>query len=241
MTNLSKSDFDNELLATVISQSRHSITVIRKAYIELSKNLIEVMDRIEDIMMLENYDENDRKYIQRRDCSFTEFKLIEKDVQIHGNNLLANILEATLDSALERSVVFFDSPNNNDWHKESQNLKIRLLKINADTTYLLEVVNTLNDTFNKIYNAFEPNYIKDLKRRYKYIDFEDGFKFKFDFSLIHYQLNLEPNLIKRKNGYFQVISERDLLSVKSGFNPSKFYPNIEFKNKCLQAIQFSEN
>ena len=237
MTDLSNEPEMFKLVEPQIIESTYSIQEIKKKYLRLNKNLVEVLERIQDILMLEEYNDTDKKYIQRRDLNFELYKLHENEIKDHGEELMHSIFEATLKDSLSYAIMFFNNSNNKDWHRKMLSIKTELLKIPDDTTELLGTINKLHITLFKIYDSFDPNYITKQKKTYKYTEFEEDYAFDFNFNLVHNNLKRESNILKIKEKYYEEITEKDLLCLQLNFDPETFKPNVDFKSKCLKAIE----
>lgn len=237
MTDLSKEPEMYKLVEPQIIESTYSIQEIKKKYLRLNKNLVEVLERIQDILMLEEYNDADKKYIQRRELYFDLYKIHENEIKIHGEELIYSILEATLKDSISYGILFFNSSNNKDWKRKVFSIKTELLKIPDDTTLLLRTLNELHSTLYRIYDSFSPNFISELKNTYRYNDSEEDYAYDFDFYFVYNDLKNENDLLKKREKYLQQITEKDLLCLKHNFDPKTFKPNVDFKGKCLKAIE----
>ena len=134
MTNSTKKNQPTKIISEELTETGLSIQEIKTIYNKLNHNLIEVMERFEDILSRCWLDENDKKFINRRNCKFETLTLREEDLEEHGAELIGNIIEATLGDALHKSFDFFDCSNNEGWYVKFQDYKTEILKLQGDST-----------------------------------------------------------------------------------------------------------
>ena len=210
-----------------------SIYEIKTIYNKLNHNLIEVMERIEDILSRSWFDENDKKYINKRDCKFQRYTLKKDELEEHGLDLMSNIFEATLTDALHKYIDFFKGTDYADWYANLLEYRTEILKLNGDSTYLLGVLNKLFDSLHEIYKGFHPEIIEEIGQIYN----DNDFSFDFDFMFVYNQLTTKSDLIAKNNFLLDAIAEKDMICLLMGVDPKKHEPNIQFKEKCKQAIE----
>ena len=214
------------------SDKKYSILEIKTRYNKLNHNLIEVMERFEDILSRDWFDENDKKYINKRDCIFETLPLCEADLKEHGAELISNIIEATLVDSLHKSFDFFDCSNNDGWYVKLQDYKTEILKLEGDSTFLLRVINELYDSLNKVYTSFQSECLFEIAEVY-----DDDISLDFDFTVVYNQLNEKSNLIEKNNFLHDAIAEKDMFCLIIGVDPDNYYHNLQFKENCNRAIE----
>lgn len=223
-----------ETPSTTLSENCLSITEIKKRYRKLNKNLIEVMDRIEDIINRECFDENDRKYLKNRDCSFVQYKLNQKEIEIYGISLDYDLLVSMLGDAIKKSYLFFESENSMNWESTMSSLKKKILIFNEDTTILLLSLNNLYQSLYDIiyYIEFENILIQahsEENNRTYYSTY-------FNIDAVHSSADDENDIQLKRNIYYKAIAEKKLLCLKLAKDPDTHSEYIEFQEKCLNAI-----
>jgi len=221
-----------EIISLETNEMGLSIHEIKTIYNKLNHNLIEVMERFEEILLRYWFDENDKKYINRRDCKFKTFTLREEDLKEHGTELISNIIEATLVDALHKSFEFFDCSDNDGWYEKLQDYKTEILKLEGDSTFLLKVINELYDSLNKVYTSFQSDYLFEITEVY-----EDDISLDFDFTFVYNQLKEKSDLIEKNNFLHDAIAEKDMLCLLLEVDPNNYIPNLQFKEKCKHAIE----
>lgn len=214
-----------------------SVYEIKKYCKQLNNNLIDVIDRLDDIIMFEAFNENDRKYIQKKDIHFKEFRLSKEDQLKHGDIIISNILEACLTEAIERAIKFFGAPDKDEWYSKIAQYKTDILRIDQDTDWLLDILNTLFGTFECIFSGLEKSKMHEIMKKHNYIKSDDVDGVNFDFSFVSLAASNESDIIKKKNLLLDAITERYMLCLQSGIDPDNYPPNVDFKGKCLKAIE----
>lgn len=193
------------------------------------------MDRIEDIIDRECFDENDRKFLKNRDCSFVQYEVTERDIDLYGVNLLHDLVLNILEDAINKSFLFFGSTNIGLWECEVINMKRNMLYINEDTSDLFIVLNNLHQTLDNIMEVIDLGYF-DILENFEEPDLTNHSN-HFDFNEVLVQINQEKNLIKKKNILIQAIADKELMCLNSGANIDTVLFLPEFKEKCDKAIK----
>jgi hypothetical protein len=237
MTNLSKQPEMYKLVNPLTAKSSLTINEIKKYCKQLNTNLIEVMDRLDNIILYESFNEYDKRYIQKRDISLIDLKLSKEDLLKHGNSIMSSIFEALLSDAIDRSIEFFESTNTEEWSSILTKYKTEALKLDQDTDLMLDTLNTLFSTVHSIYSGLEISKINELKKKYNFIKLDDIDGTKFNFSFLNLFISNESDIITRRNLFFDAITERDMYCLNLNLEPEKYKPNVEFKKKCLKAIE----
>ncbi len=237
MTNLSKEPEMYKLVEPHTTICFLSVNEIKKYCKQLNNNLIEVIDRLDDIIMFEAFNENDRKYIQKKDIHFKEFRLSKDDQLKHGDIIISNILEASLFEAIERAIKFFGAPDKDKWYSKIAQYKTDILRIDQDTDWMLDTLNTLFETFQYIFSGLESSKMSEIMKKYNYIKSDDVDGVNFNFSFVFLALSSESDIIKKKNLLLDAITQRYLFCLQLNLDPDKHKPNIDFKGKCLKAIE----
>lgn len=237
MTNLSKKAEIYKLINPRTTNCILSVNEINKNCKQLNTNLIEVIDRMDDILLSESFSENDRKYILKRDVNFKKLILSKEDQLKHGDIIISNILEASLIEAIERAIKFFGAPDKDDWYRKIAQYKTDILRINQDTDWLLDTLNTLFGTFECIFSGLEKSKMSEIMKRHNCIknDVIDGIN--FNFSFLSLAVSNEPDIIKKKNLLLDAITQRYMFCLQLNLDPDKHKPNVDFKSKCLKAIE----
>lgn len=214
-----------------------SVNEINKYCKLLNNNLIEVIDRMDDILLSESFNENDRKYIQKRDINFKEFRLSKEDQLRHGDIIISNILEASLLEAIERAIKFFGAPDKDEWYSKIAQYKTDILRIDQDADWMLDILNTLFTTFEYIFSGLESSKMSDIMKKYNYIKSNDIDGVNFNFSFLSLAVSNESDIIKKKNILLDAITQRYMFCLQLNIDPDNYPPNVDFKNKCLKAIE----
>ncbi len=216
------------------SKNEISITEIKKTYKKLNQNLIEVMERIEDIIKRESFDENDRMYLECRDCKFTSYNLSQSDINLYGISLQYDLMESLLGEAIKKSHLFFESEHPEMWKFEVNSIKKRMLNINEDTTDLLLTLNNLHRSLFDIIKYIEiediiiEDHFEENNRTY--------YSTYFNIDAVHCSADDENDILLKRNIYYKAIAEKKLLCLKLAKDPDTFNDYIEFQQKCLNAI-----
>jgi len=208
MTDLSNEPEMYKLVEPQTANSELTINQVKKYCKHLNKNLINVMDRLDDILLYETFNENDRKFIQKKDINFNSIKLKKEDIEKHGEIIMSNIFEASLSDAIDRAIAFFESPNNDDWYRILLKYKTEILKLEQDTDLLLDTLNILFDTLQSIYSGLEFSKIEQIKKDHNYIKFDEFDGINFNFGFFSLNISNETDIINRKNLILEAITER---------------------------------
>ncbi|NDP22804.1 MAG: hypothetical protein GZ091_17250 [Paludibacter sp.] len=203
-----------------------SIHEIKTIYKKVNTNMVEAMERIEDILFQESFNKNDILYLRNRNNFYKTLTLRDDDAFEHGESLMKSILTATLSEAYNRSLVFFDSRNNLAWFEKLDEYRIQFLQMDGETTFLLSVVNGLYDSLWILYKGFNN----------QPLSLYENDELDFDFDLIYNQVLSEPDLFSKMSILYNAIAEKDLLSLKSELNPYRYQLNENFKKCCNDAI-----
>lgn len=237
MDNLPKQPKMYKLVNSLTAKSSLNINEIKKYYKQLNRNLIEVIERLEDVLSNESFSESDRRYIQKRDITLIDIKLAKEDHLKHGNSIISNIIEASLIEGIESAIDFFGSVDNDDWSKMLKYYKTGVLKFDQDADWLLDTLNLVFSTVHSIYSGLEVSKITEIKRRHNHLKFDDIDGANFNFSFLSLFISNESDIIKRKNLILDAITERDMYCLNFNLDPQKYKPNVDFRYKCLKAIE----
>ena len=210
------------------SEKEYSILEIKIRYKKLNQNLMEVMERIEDILLIGAFDLNDLKYLKNRNCEYKTLQLKQSDIEEHGELLFKSILEATLKNTFDKSFIFFASKSVFDWFDKFQEYRTQILMMDGDTSYLLSCLNTIHNSLFALNRDFTIN-LYDFEE-------EDIPGSQFEFEQIYNQIADEEDLLERKKILLNAIAERDLLCLKNQINPKSYNPNVYFQKHCYHAI-----
>lgn len=235
-----------ETPSTNLSENCLSITEIKKRYRKLNQNLVEVMERIEDIIVRQCFDENDRKYLKNRDCCFVQYEVNQSEIDIYGEDLMHNLMEMLFSDAIYKSQKFFMSPNNSNWLFAIYYLKKQILFIDEDTQALIETLNNLHESMDEIFISLDLDNIEEINldeiaELATIEEIENSFySNRFNFMTIYDNAENETSLIAKRNIYYNAIAEKKMLCLKYGFNYETHKGYLTFKEKCLNAISIIE-
>lgn len=237
MDNLSKQP---ELYEQAMFQAANptlSINEIKKYCKQLNSSLIEVIDRLDDILLYESFNENDRKYIQKRDIMFKEFILSNEEKLKHGDIIISNILEISLFEAIEKAINFFDASNKDEWYSKLTKCKTYFIRIDQDTDWILDTLNTLYQTFEDIFSGLGKSKLSEIVKKHNYINYDDIDVINYNFNFLSLEVSNEPDIIKKKNLLLEAITKGYMLCLQSNKDPDNYLPNVNLKTKCLKAIE----
>ena len=198
MTNLSKKSELHNLINLRATTCILSVNEIKKYCKQLNTNLIEVIDRMDDILLSESYNENDHKYILKRDIKFKKFILSKEDQLKHGDIIISNILEASLIEAIERAIKFFGVPDKDEWYDKIAQYKTDILRIDQDTDWMLDILNALFGTFECVFSGLEKSKMSEIMKKYNYIKSNDIDGVNFNFSFLSLTVSNEPDIFKKR-------------------------------------------
>ena len=227
-----------ETPSTTLSEKCLSILEIKKRYRKLNQNLVEVMERFEDIIERECLDENDRKYLKNRDCSFIHYNVSQNDIELHGESLNYDLLESGLKNAIIKSIYFFDV-DLCEWKNALLNYKRKFLEFEQDTTDLSIVLNKLYISMDNIFDNLNPEYVQ-------YITFDFPIENTiilndFDFNEIAKVAQKETDLIVRRNIFCKALADKNMLCLMFNYNPDTHNGFQMYKQKCNRAIQIIDD
>ncbi|MFZ4581890.1 MAG: hypothetical protein ACOYM7_04485 [Paludibacter sp.] len=228
MSEVQNPNLPEKFITDYSSEKEYSIYEIKTIYKKLNQILMEVMERIEDMLLIGAFDLNDIKFLKNRNCEYKTLKLKQSDVEEHGELLFKSILEATLKQSFDKSFVFFESNSVFDWFDKFQEYRTQILSIDGDSSFILSCLNSI---YNSLF-TLNRDFTIDL------FDFEDDDipSSQFDFEQVYNQIADEEDLLERKKIILNAIAERDLLCLKNQINPKSHYPNIFFQKNCNVAI-----
>jgi len=237
MTNLSKKSEIYKLINVHTNNCILTINEIKNYCKQLNNNLYDVIDRLDIIFAGEFFTEYDRKYIQKRDIRFKEFRLSKEDELKHGEIIISSILEASLFEAIERAIKFFGAPDKDEWHNKIMKYKTDIIRIDQDTDWMLDTLNTLFQTFHYIFSGLGSTKLSEIMKNYNYIKSNDIDGVNFNFSFVSLAVSNESDIFKKKDILLEAITQRYMNCLQLNIDPDNYHPNVEFKTKCLKAIE----
>lgn len=194
--------------------------------------MISVMDKMEEIIFYERINENDINFLKNKTNFYKPLLLKIHDLEEHGEDLIKNILNATLQDTYYKSIQFFNNDDCFNWNDRLQRYKTDIIKLGNHTNFLLNYINRLYDSLFQLHCDFSNNPRNDIDSY-----FDDENDFDFDFRFIYNKVLEEPILLAKKKILLESIADRDLLCLSLGLDPEKYQPNIQFKEKCIKAIE----
>lgn len=219
-----------------------SILEIKMRYKKLNQNLVEAMERIDDIISRKCFDQNDRKFLNNRDCSFVQYELNQSDIDIYGEDLMYNLMVMLFDDAIFKSQTFFNSQNSSDWSLQIYYFKKEILIIDEDTRDLIKTLNILHESMNEIFRLLDLENMEEIgfdeieeAENIEVIE-EMFYSNRFNFLIIYENAEKKPDLIAKRNYYYNAIAEKKMLCLKLGHNYETHKAYLDFSNKCLNAI-----
>ena len=96
----------------------------------------------------------------------------------------------------------------------------------------MKVINELYDSLNKVYKSFQSECLVEITEVY-----EDDISLEFDFTFVYSQLKEKSDLIEKNNFLHDAIAEKDMFCLNIGVDPNNYYPNLQFKENCNNAIK----
>jgi hypothetical protein len=237
MSEVQNQNHPEKFITDYSSENEYSIYEIKTIYKKLNQNFMEVMERIEDILVTGNFNLNDLKYLKNRNCEYKTLKLKKTDIKEHGLALFNSILSATLCDAYNKSFSFFANKSVFDWFDRLQVYRTQIIMMDGDTSFLLSCLNTVYNSLFKLNFDFTKEFIEEDEGDI----IEAMFPLEFDFDKVYDQLVEVDDLNKRKKILVNAIADKDLLCLKNYENPQTYVHNIFFKKNCIDAIDVLDN
>lgn len=216
-----------ELLNTLLYGERlYELEEVVAEYKTLNNNILDVLERLDDIILIENICADDLKYLKKRNIQYTKRRIRKsrKDNCILNYDIFSNVLNATLKEAYDKSNWFFGGDDLVIWEWKLDSFR-NFFIANAGK-YTAEMIQFINIVYRNL--------------REIHIDFntrDDSFKatFNFDSFLLLSEQLTEP--CERINFFNLAILNCQKMCLAGQIKNPTSYEQEEFIQKCLKAIE----
>ena len=99
--------------------------------------MLSVIDKMEEIILHDGFNERDIHFLKKKTDFYKPLLLKIPDLEEHGEDLIKNILNATLKVTYHKSIHFFNNDDCFNWNDRLQKYKTDIIKLDGDTTFLL--------------------------------------------------------------------------------------------------------
>jgi len=218
---------DNEDFILEENMSFSTIELI-EYYKEANIMFMNAMDKIFQIIYLDNITLEDVEFLKGLDLTYSDQKLLHTSYYTFGKEIKKNILEATLSQSFKKAQDIFGNVSYALWNEKCNFYTIKFIQFGVEIDFMLDFIRKL-----KYYLTFL--YIDFMK--YVFPSTEPSFQDFFSFRETTEIADEEMDILKKRQIYINAIIESDKLSLVESFDEEDKELHLTFNKKCKKAIE----
>jgi len=197
-----------------------------------NKEFIRAMDLVDELVDANQITGENIETLRGFDIKYDLIRLASKNFRSQWAEMQKSVMESTMKEAFDRSMLFFEDTDPENLNVYLNTYKMKFLRKGIETEFMLETISILEMNLNRFRMEYQMLVFFDLP-----IDLTS----MFNIQRISLEAQYEPDLIIRKQIFFNTRAECELFCLGLSLTQPEESIYQEIITKCTKAIEVIES